>query len=143
MTMGTTTRADHHLPTDGILTRAETRIASGYVCGLIGKEIANACGVSHNTVVRHTQNIYDKTGIRRSTNALVAWFLSENFGIDLREFRRRLGAFALFLLASFQIATTDFDSSFVRRAPVRRTETRAGRGRRREDGDSGDTYLLD
>ena len=67
-----TTHADHHLPTDRVLTRAETRIASGYVCGLIGKEIADACGVSHNTVVRHTQNIYDKTGIRRSTNALVA-----------------------------------------------------------------------
>ena len=37
-----TTHADHHLPTDGVLTRAETRIASGYVCGLIGKEIATA-----------------------------------------------------------------------------------------------------
>ena len=37
-----TTRADYPLPTDGVLTRAETRIASGYVCGLIGKEIADA-----------------------------------------------------------------------------------------------------
>ena len=141
--MGTTTRADHHLPTDGILTRAETRIASGYVCGLIGKEIANACGVSHNTVVRHTQNIYDKTGIRRSTNALVAWFLSENFGIDLREFRRRLGAFVLFLLASFQIATTDFDSQFVRRAPSRRVEARKGGRRSRREEEPDDTYFLD
>ena len=136
-----TTHADHHLPTDGVLTRAETRIASGYVCGLIGKEIADACGVSHNTVVRHTQNIYDKTGIRRSTNALVAWFLSENFGIDLREFRRRLGAFVLFLLASFQIATADFDNAFVRRVPSRRVETRKGGRRREEDGDDG-TYHL-
>lgn len=136
-----TTRADYPLPTDGVLTRAETRIASGYVCGLIGKEIADACGVSHNTVVRHTQNIYDKTGIRRSTNALVAWFLSENFGIDLREFRRRLGAFVLFLLASFQIATTDFDNAFVRRVPSRRVETRKGGRRREEDGDDG-TYHL-
>ena len=136
-----TTHADHHLPTDGVLTRAETRIASGYVCGLIGKEIADACGVSHNTVVRHTQNIYDKTGIRRSTNALVAWFLSENFGIDLREFRRRLGAFVLFLLASFQIATADFDNAFVRRAPSRRVEARKGGRRREDDGDGGTFHL--
>lgn len=47
------------LATDSILTKAETRVASGYVSGLIGKEIADACNISHNTVVRHTQNIYD------------------------------------------------------------------------------------
>lgn len=80
----------NELATDTILTPAETRIASGYACGLIGKEIADTCGVSYNTVVRHTQNIYDKTGIRRSTNALVAWFLAVNFDIDLDEFRDRL-----------------------------------------------------
>ena len=90
------------LKTDQILSPAETRIASGYACGLIGKEIAEECGISHNTVVRHTQNIYDKTGIPRSTNALVAWFLSKNYDIDLSEFRRRLGAFLLLCLVSFQ-----------------------------------------
>lgn len=78
------------LVTDSILTRAETRIASGYVCGLIGKEIADACEISYNTVVRHTQNIYEKTGIRRSTNALVAWFLAVNLKLDLGEFERRV-----------------------------------------------------
>lgn len=78
------------LATDSILTRAETRIASGYVCGLIGKEIADACEISYNTVVRHTQNIYEKTGIRRSTNALVAWFLAVNLKLDLGEFERRV-----------------------------------------------------
>ena len=51
------------LETDKVLTPAETRIASGYVSGMIGKEIANAAGISHNTVIRHTQHIYDKTGI--------------------------------------------------------------------------------
>jgi DNA-binding NarL/FixJ family response regulator len=78
------------LATDEILTRAETRIASGYVCGLIGKEIADVCEISYNTVVRHTQNIYEKTGIRRSTNALVAWFLAVNLHLDLGVFRRRV-----------------------------------------------------
>ena len=78
------------LVTDAILTRAETRIASGYVCGLIGKEIADVCEISYNTVVRHTQNIYEKTGIPRSTNALVAWFLAINLHLDLGEFRSRV-----------------------------------------------------
>ncbi len=87
-----------HLATDSVLTPAETRIASGYVSGLIGKEIADAAGISYNTVVKHTQNIYDKTGIKRSTNSLVAWFLSQNFRIDLKEFSRRLVALALFVI---------------------------------------------
>ena len=60
------------LNTDDVLTEAETRIASGYACGLIGKEIADRCGLSYNTVVRHTQNIYDKTGIHDRVKLVVA-----------------------------------------------------------------------
>jgi DNA-binding CsgD family transcriptional regulator len=128
---------EHTLATDSVLTPAETRIASGYVSGLIGKEIANAAGISYNTVVKHTQNIYDKTGIKHSTNALVAWFLSENFRINLEEFSRRLVAFALFLIMGAEAVYTDLGSQLVRRYPSRRVETRARRGRtrrgRRED----------
>ena len=39
------------LETDKVLTPAETRVASGYVSGMIGKEIASAAGISHNTVI--------------------------------------------------------------------------------------------
>ena len=117
-----------HLATDSVLTPAETRIASGYVSGLIGKEIADAAGISYNTVVKHTQNIYDKTGIKRSTNALVAWFLSQNFRIDLKEFSRRLVALALFLIMGAEAIDTDMSSQMVRRYPSRRVETRARRG---------------
>lgn len=116
------------LATDSILTPAETRIASGYVSGLIGKEIADACDISYNTVVKHTQNIYEKTEIKRSTNSLVAWFLSENFKIDLAEFSRRLVAFALFLIMSAEAVDTTMSSQLVRRYPSRRIETRASRG---------------
>lgn len=125
----------NELATDTILTPAETRIAAGYACGLIGKEIADACGVSYNTVVRHTQNIYDKTGIRRSTNALVAWFLSRNFGIDLDEFRRRLVGALLLVLLCVQTASLDFGNPAARRCSVRRTEARriAGRKGRRDE----------
>jgi len=77
--------AQHPLATDAVLTPAETRVAVGYCYryGLIGKEIAERLNISYNTVVRHTQNIYEKTGIRRSTNALVAWFLSTNFNFNI------------------------------------------------------------
>ena len=122
------------LDTDNVLTPAETRVASGYVAGMIGKEIASAAGISHNTVVRQTQSIYDKTGIPRNTNALVAWFISENFHIDLAEFRRRVGAALLLAIIAVQTVATDFSSDFVRSARVRRVEARkGGRRRRRED----------
>ena len=124
------------LETDKVLTPAETRIASGYVSGMIGKEIANAAGISHNTVIRHTQHIYDKTGIPRSTNALVAWFISENFHIDLGEFKRRVGAALLLAIVAFQTITTDFSSDFVRSSRVRRVEARKGGRRRRRDEDN-------
>lgn len=128
------------LNTDVILTKAETKVASGYVAGLIGKEIADTCGISYNTVVRHMQNIYEKTGIGRSTNALVAWFLSENFHIDLAEFRRRVGAAILLAIVSVQIAGTDFSNMPVRRIPARRPAPvrRAGRRNRKDD----DIYFI-
>lgn len=123
-----------HLNTDGILSPAETRVASGYVSGMIAKEIADACDISPYTVVRHTQNIYGKAGIPHSTNALVAWFLEKNLNLDLSEFRRRVGALVLLGLVTFQIAVTDFDASFVRQANARRVETaRNGRARRKDN----------
>lgn len=140
-----TTQGQAALPTDKVLTKAETRIACGYVAGMIGKEIADACGVSYNTVVRHTQNIYEKTGIRRSTNALVAWFLSKNYDIDLGNFRRRVGAFFLLVIVSVQTVCVDFDNSPVRRFPSRRIETRKGsgkKGRREDDFDTTDLFTF-
>lgn len=129
------------LRTDSILSGAETRIAAGYTAGLIAKEIATRCGVSQNTVVKHTQNIYDKTGIRRCTNALVAWFLSMNAGIDLQEIERRLGALLLLCLLTFQMVTDVSADRYVRRAAPRRTEARRGGGRR-EDDNNGNTLTI-
>ena len=125
------------LRTDEILTPAETRIACGYVDGMIGKEIADACGVSYNTVVRHTQNIYDKTGIKRSTNALVAWFLAKNYDLDLREFRHKLEALLMLVIVSVQTVCVDWNTNPVWRFPTRKVEVRrgAGRGRKRNEND--------
>ena len=133
---------DDSLTTDSVLTKSETRVASGYTCGMIGKEIADVTGTSYHTVVRHTQNIYDKAGIPRSTNALVAWFLSVNYGIDLKELRRRVVGVILFIAVSGQIVTSDFYNLMVRRVPSRRTEVRRGGRRRREEDYDDDTYYL-
>ena len=111
------------LKTDIILTPAETRVAVAYVLGDIGKEVGERLHIAYNTVIRHTQNIYDKTGIRRSTNALVAWFLAENCDIDLRELARRAGAGFLAII----VCTKIFFGSDVMRA------RRARRGRRRTE----------
>ena len=126
------------LKTDKVLTRAETRIAIGYVEGKIGKEIANENGVSYNTVVRHTQNIYDKTGIPRSTNALVSWFLSKNYSLNLSELRRTAYAVVLLAIMFWQTVKPDFDNTPLRQFRARRSEVRVirparGRGRRRRD----------
>ena len=122
------------------LTKSELRIVAGYVDGLTGKEIADRCHLSYNTVVRHTQNIYDKTGIPRSTNSLVAWFLTKTFHLDLTEIKRGIGGFLLLCLVGFQMAATDFDNSFLRARSARRVEARktSGRRNRRED----DTFTI-
>lgn len=113
------------LNTDGVLTPAETRVAIAYTLGDIGKEVGSRLGIAYNTVVRHTQNIYEKTGIRRSTNALVAWFLSENYSINMSELARRIGAAVLLALFSLTFAVED-DQPMARRIRTRsrrRTES--------------------
>ena len=111
---------DTALHTDSVLTRAETKVAIAYTMGDIGKEVGTRLGIAYNTVVRHTQNIYDKTGIRRSTNALVAWFLSANYDIELKELARRIGAAVL--LAIFTLTFNADDQQIARRTRSRRRQ---------------------
>lgn len=123
------------LATDDILTPAETRVTARYCEGLIGKEIADREHISYHTVVRHTQNIYEKTGIRRSTNALVAWFLSRNCGVDVRELC--LGITGAFLFAVMAVNTVVYSGSqFVRGQQTRRVETVRGVRSRRNDSET-------
>lgn len=97
------------MKTDAVLSKAEARIARCYVEGMIGKEVADACHVSYNTVIRHTQNIYDKIG-RRSIQALVTWWFCTNFDIDLSEVLRRLGALSLLaLFCAYTLGGGDYE----------------------------------
>lgn len=85
------------MKTDTILTPREAQVVRLYAEGYIGKEIANILKTSYYTVVNHTQNVYEKLGIRRSTNALVSWWFCMNFNISLNtaEVTRRIGAVLL------------------------------------------------
>lgn len=49
------------------LTMSELRIASQIRAGFFDKEIADACGISINTVKVHKQNIQQKLGVERKT----------------------------------------------------------------------------
>ena len=122
------------LETDKILTKAETRIAAGYVCGMIGKEIADAAGLSINTVTHHTQHIYDKAGIPRSTNSLVAWFLAKNYHLDLSDFKVKVYAAILLAIMGAQTVFEDFSPDVYLRS--RRVEARRSSIRRRQEGDT-------
>lgn len=104
-----------NLRTDAVITPAETRVAIAYTLGDIGKEVAQRLGIAYGTVVRHTQNIYERVGIRHSTNALVAWFLSMNYGIDLGELARRVGSGALLVLFSLFTFGNPNDDMVARR----------------------------
>lgn len=127
------------MPTDEVLTPQETAIAAGIACGLSGKEIAELNNISHSTVIRHTQNIYDKTGIGRSVNALAVWFLEKNLRLDLTEIRRRAGAMMLLGLVMLQL--TDFDNQFMRTKTTRATSARVT-GARTRKGEEINTFHL-
>ena len=86
------------MKTDSILTKREAQVAELCVKGYIGKEIADKLNTSYRTVVNHFQNIYDKTGIRRSTNALVSWWFCVNFSIDISETAKQIIAGIFFLM---------------------------------------------
>jgi DNA-binding CsgD family transcriptional regulator len=108
------------MKTDSILSKAEARVSRGYVEGLSGKEIADRLCISYNTVIRHTQNIYEKIG-RHSIHGLVAWWFCANFDIELEEIIRRIGAACLLgLFCAYTFGGGEFE----------RTARRARRSRR-------------
>ena len=88
-----------------ILSKREDEIARCYAQGMIGKEIADRLKISYNTVINHTQSIYDKANIKRSTNALVAWWLTMNFDIsfDITPLKRRVVAGVLLMIFAIDI----------------------------------------
>ena len=113
------------IPSDKYLSPAQTRVAVALCKGYDDKEVADKLCMSKYTVARHKQDIYERTGIRHTANALVAWFLAINFTIAVEDLERRLGAMVLAVLFSVFTFGADNDTQIVRRA-------RRGRRCRRE-----------
>lgn len=113
------------IPSDEYLSPAQTRVAVALCKGYDDKEVADKLCMSKYTVARHKQDIYERTGIRHTANALVAWFLAINFTIAVEDLERRLGAMVLAVLFSVFTFGADNDTQIVRRA-------RRGRRCRRE-----------
>lgn len=118
-------KKQQRIPSDEYLSPAQTRVAVALCKGYDDKEVADKLCMSKYTVARHKQDIYERTGIRHTANALVAWFLAINFTIAVEDLERRIGAMVLAVLFSLFTFGADNDTQLVRRA-------RRGRRCRRE-----------
>lgn len=118
-------KKQQRIPSDEYLSPAQTRVAVALCKGYDDKEVADKLCMSKYTVARHKQDIYERTEIRHTANALVAWFLAINFTIAVEDLERRIGAMVLAVLFSVFTFGADNDTQLVRRA-------RRGRRCRRE-----------
>ena len=118
-------KKQQRIPSDEYLSPAQTRVAVALCTGYDDKEVADKLCMSKYTVARHKQDIYERTGIRHTANALVAWFLAINFTIAVEDLERRIGAMVLAVLFTVFTFGADNDTQLVRRA-------RRGRRCRRE-----------
>lgn len=118
-------KKQQRIPSDEYLSPAQTRVALALCKGYDDKEVADKLCMSKYTVARHKQDIYERTGIRHTANALVAWFLAINFTIAVEDLERRIGAMVLAVLFTVFTFGADNDTQLVRRA-------RRGRRSRRE-----------
>lgn len=116
-------KKQQRIPSDEYLSPAQTRVAVALCKGYDDKEVADKLCMSKYTVARHKQDIYERTGIRHTANALVAWFLAINFTIAIEDLERRIGAMVLAVLFSVFTFGADNDTQLVRRARRGRRRT--------------------
>lgn len=116
------------MKTDTILSKREREVMNLVVLGYSAREIAERMNVIYQCVANHLQSIYDKTGTKRTLQALVTWYFTQNFGITLNvsEMTRRIGAAVLLCLFSVEVFNTDFECRRLR-------NPRRGRGFRVEE----------
>ena len=107
------------MKTDAILSKREREVMNLVVLGYSAREIAERMNVIYQCVANHLQSIYDKTGTKRTLQALVTWYFTQNFGITLNvsEMTRRVGAAVLLCLFSVEVFSTDFECRGLRNPP--------------------------
>lgn len=104
------------MKTDAILSKREREVMNLVVLGYSAREIADRMNVIYQCIANHLQSIYDKTGTKRTLQALVTWYFTVNFGISLNvsEMTRRIGAAILLCLFSVEVFSTDFECRRLR-----------------------------
>lgn len=65
------------------LTKREVQIVERIAFGFSTKEIADEICRSERTVVNTIQSVYNKLHIRRSYNALTAWYYITKFNLEI------------------------------------------------------------
>lgn len=65
------------------LTKREVQIVERIAFGFSTKEIADEICRSERTVVNTIQSVYNKLHIRRSFNALTAWYYITKFNLEI------------------------------------------------------------
>ena len=113
-------KKQQRIPSDEYLSPAQTRVAMALCKGYDDKEVADKLCMSKYTVARHKQDIYERTGIRHTANALVAWFLSINFTIAIEDLERRIGAAVLAIIFAIFTFCGDGDMQMRRMRRGRR-----------------------
>lgn len=116
------------MKTDTILSRREREVMNLVVLGYSAREISTHMNVIYQCVANHLQSIYDKAGTKRTLQALVTWYFTQNFGITLNvsEMTRKVGAAILLCLFSAQVFNTNVECRRLR-------SPRRGRGFRVEE----------
>lgn len=97
------------MKTDAILSKREREVMNLIVLGYSAREISTQMNVIYQCIANHLQSIYDKTGTKRTLQALVTWYFTQNFGITLNvsEMTRKAGA--AILLCLFSVKALDAD----------------------------------
>ena len=117
------------------LSKREMEIAECIAWGAAKKEVADRLSISTRTVENHVRNIFEKLRIQKATE-LSAWWFCTRFHIPFTESPLKKQIIGVFL---FGLVISTF---FTEDQPVRvfrtrtRTEARAGRRSRRDEGDT-------
>ena len=103
------------------ITPQEERMWRLTAVGLSAKEVADKLCVSTFTVQNTLYNIKEKVGLQKATE-LVASYLCREFGVCFIEFRKKVLAGSLAVLAFFSSVSIDDTKAITRRIRVKRQE---------------------
>lgn len=104
------------MKTDTILTKREREVMNLVVLGYSAREIAERMNVIYQCIANHLQCIYDKSGTKRTMQALVTWYFTNNFGITLNvsEMTRKIGSAIMLCLFMVEVLNANVECRRLR-----------------------------